>query len=106
LVPEIKAVVSRGGRTDLVEDSMVQFRAPTLLIAGGQDHPVLECNKMTLGPLDCLKEMKIVPGATHLFQEPHALERVVGFATSWFGRHRAKDSLPLASGPGFLTNAA
>ena len=83
----IRAVVSRGGRLDLAEDSFDHVRAATLLIVGGNDDVVIELNKQALARLPEPKELQIVPGATHLFEEPGALDRVAELATSWFARY-------------------
>jgi len=84
---EIAAVVSRGGRADLAGSALTQVRSPTLLIVGGFDYPVIEINAAALLRLRCEKELKIVPGATHLFEEPGALERVADLSADWFKRH-------------------
>jgi len=84
---EIGAVVSRGGRPDLAGESLGKVRAPTLLIVGGQDFPVIEMNQTALAELKCEKRLEIVPGATHLFEEPGTLEQVVDLARTWFIRH-------------------
>lgn len=83
---DIAAVVSRGGRPDLAAEALGQVRAPTLLIVGGADVEVLTLNERALQQLTCDKELQIVPGATHLFEEPGALERVVELAGDWFDR--------------------
>jgi putative phosphoribosyl transferase len=80
----ISAVVSRGGRPDLAGDQLAEVRAPTLLIVGSADTAVLELNRAALVRLTCTRELAIVPGATHLFEEPGALEQVASLATSWF----------------------
>lgn len=80
----IGAVVSRGGRPDLAESSLPHVKAPTLLIVGGKDEQVLEMNRDALGKLQGEKELSIVPGATHLFEEPGALEQVAAMAREWF----------------------
>lgn len=84
---EVAAVVSRGGRPDLALDRLGEVRAPTLLIVGGFDGPVIDMNRTALAALRCEKRLEIVPGATHLFEEPGTLDRVVGLATEWFARH-------------------
>jgi predicted phosphoribosyltransferase len=84
---EIGAVVSRGGRPDLVLDRLSQVVAPTLLIVGGDDHQLIALNRGAAGLLRCVHELEIVPGATHLFEEPGALERVGSLASTWFARH-------------------
>ena len=86
---KIGAVVSRGGRPDLVEELLPQVTAPTLLIVGGNDGPVIEMNRRAFLQLQTTKEMKIVPGASHLFEEPGALEEVARLATEWFRRYLA-----------------
>jgi putative phosphoribosyl transferase len=89
-IPEtIAAVVSRGGRPDLALRDLGRVRAPTLLIVGGADEEVLELNRIALEHLDTEKELVVVPGATHLFEETGALEEVANFATDWFSRHLA-----------------
>ena len=85
----ISAVVSRGGRPDLAGDSLVEVRAPTLLIVGGADDVVLELNRAAATRLVCPKELAVVPGATHLFEEPGALEQVASLAATWFSTHFA-----------------
>lgn len=86
---EIGAVVSRGGRPDLAAESLAQVGAPTLLIVGGADWQVLELNEQAARLLRCEQEVAVVPGATHLFEEPGALERVAELAADWFSRHLA-----------------
>jgi pimeloyl-ACP methyl ester carboxylesterase len=83
----VGALVSRGGRPDLAGQVLEAVRAPTLLIVGGQDHQVLTLNKSALARLRCSKALKIVPGATHLFTEPGALEAVMREAAGWFTAH-------------------
>jgi len=83
----IAAVVSRGGRPDLAIRQLAGVRAPTLLIVGGHDFGVIELNEKAYRVLRCEKLLKIVPGATHLFEEPGALEQVSGLAGNWFKRH-------------------
>jgi len=85
----IGAVVSRGGRPDLADDALDHVHAPTLLVVGGADEVVVELNRSALERLACEKRMEIVPGATHLFEEPGALERVAELAASWFESHLA-----------------
>ena len=85
----VSAVVSRGGRPDLAWDDLPAVKAPTLLIVGGDDEPVLSWNRDALGQLNCVKELAVVPGATHLFEEPGTLERVARLASDWFTRHFA-----------------
>jgi len=83
----IDAVVSRGGRPDLAGDALPRVQSPTLLIVGGYDEVVIRLNREALAQLRCEKELKIVPGATHLFEEPGALEAVARLAADWFSRH-------------------
>jgi dienelactone hydrolase len=89
-VPErIAAVVSRGGRPDLAGPSLPAVQAPTLLIVGGDDGPVIEMNREAYEQLVCERQMVIVPGASHLFEEPGTLEEVARLATEWFTQHLA-----------------
>jgi dienelactone hydrolase len=85
----VGAVVSRGGRPDLAGDALDRVRAPTLLIVGGDDFGVIELNDDALTRLRCTKKLEIVPGASHLFPEPGALEAVIGHAVRWFEHHLA-----------------
>ena len=82
-----RAVVSRGGRPDLASEYLPQVKTPTLLIVGGHDDVVIELNKKALHLLRCPKELVIVPGATHLFEEPGTLQEVARLAKDWFMRH-------------------
>ena len=84
---DIGAIVSRGGRPDMAGPLLGQVRAPTLLIVGGDDTGVLELNRGALAQLRCEKSLEIVPGATHLFEEPGALDQVIDLARQWFTRH-------------------
>jgi putative phosphoribosyl transferase len=79
----IKAVVSRGGRPDLAGSALSRVQAPTLLIVGGEDHPVISLNQKAMAQLRCEKRLSIVPGATHLFQERGTLEEVARRARDW-----------------------
>ena len=83
----IKAIVSRGGRPDLAMDYLPRVTAPTLLIVGGNDEPVVSLNRKAYELLPGAKEMVIVPGATHLFEEPGALEEVARLARDWFAKY-------------------
>jgi len=83
----VGAVVSRGGRPDLAGHALARVRAPTLLIVGGNDFPVIDLNRAALAQLRCEKQLVIVPGATHLFEEPGALDEVARLAREWFERH-------------------
>src|SRR6266508_4719610 len=84
---QIGAVVSRGGRPDLAAPRLGEVRAPTLLIVGGHDQLVLELNRRARARLRCTSALQVVPGATHLFEEPGALERVAALAGGWFRHH-------------------
>jgi dienelactone hydrolase len=84
---DIGAIVSRGGRPDMAGRVLGQVRAPTLLIVGGHDVGVLELNEQAFAQLQCEKSLEIVPGATHLFEEPGALDQVIDLAQQWFSRH-------------------
>lgn len=81
---EIKAVVSRGGRPDLAKACLAKVTAPTLLLMGGYDDGVIELNEQAYALLNCEKEMTIIPGATHLFEEAGTLEQVAELAARWF----------------------
>ncbi len=89
LPDRIAAVVSRGGRPDLAGDALAEVKAPTLLIVGGADRIVLDLNRMAYRELNAVKSLVTVPGATHLFEEPGALETVSELAARWFARHLA-----------------
>lgn len=86
----VAAVVSRGGRPDLAAPFLTRVTAPTLLIVGGDDGPVIEMNQEALAQLACTKELIIVPGASHLFEEPGTLEQVADHAGAWFERYLTK----------------
>jgi putative phosphoribosyl transferase len=90
----VGAVVSRGGRPELASRALGDVRAPTLLIVGGEDVPVIDMNETALRILRCEKRLEIVPGATHLFEEPGALERVAELARRWFVDHLAPAGRP------------
>jgi putative phosphoribosyl transferase len=83
----VRAVVSRGGRPDLAEGSLDSVSAPTLLIVGGRDALVIDLNKHAFARLNGPRDLQIVPGATHLFEEPGALDHVSKLAKEWFQRH-------------------
>jgi pimeloyl-ACP methyl ester carboxylesterase len=83
----IAAVVSRGGRPDLAGAALPKVKAPTLLIVGGDDVPVIGMNKEAYDQMKALRKMEIVPGASHLFEEPGALEIVARLATDWFRKY-------------------
>jgi dienelactone hydrolase len=84
LPSEVGAVVSRGGRPDLAGDALPKVQAPTLLIVGGNDDIVIELNEMARDRMKCEVNLEIVPGATHLFEEAGALEKVAKLASDWF----------------------
>jgi dienelactone hydrolase len=84
---EVKAVVSRGGRPDLAMPYLPKVKAPTLLIVGGDDEPVIGMNREAMEALSSVKMLEIVPGATHLFEEPGTLEKVAELAAGWFSRY-------------------
>ena len=86
----VAAVVSRGGRPDLAGDALERVIAPTLLIVGGNDEVVLELNRAALARLRAPARLEVIPGATHLFEEPGALEQVEELAADWFGRYLPK----------------
>lgn len=88
----VAAVVSRGGRPDLAMDYLPHVHAPTLLIVGGEDVPVISLNEGAYACLKCPKELVIVPGATHLFEEPGTLEKVAKLACDWFVRYFLPES--------------
>ena len=93
----VSAVVSRGGRPDLAGPALRRVRAPTLLVVGGDDHPVIHLNREALEQLRTEKRLVIVPGATHLFQEPGTLEQVAHLAREWFERYLAPNPAPARS---------
>jgi len=92
LADRVGAIVSRGGRPDLAGAALDSVRAPTLLIVGGVDYPVIELNRQALARLKGPKALEIVPGASHLFPEPGAIEAVVDHAARWFERYLRSDS--------------
>jgi pimeloyl-ACP methyl ester carboxylesterase len=83
----VRAIVSRGGRPDLAGAALSQVTAATLLIVGGSDFQVIELNEQAFTQLQCEKSLEIIPGATHLFEEAGALEKVAGLAARWFDRY-------------------
>ncbi len=85
--PRVSAIVSRGGRPDLAGRKLSVVTAPTLLIVGGEDREVLELNRQALASLDCEKQLAVVPGATHLFEEPGTLDEAARLAAEWFAKH-------------------
>lgn len=94
----VAAVVSRGGRPDLAAEALREVRAPTLLIVGGLDDDVLELNCEAQRLLRCESQLEVVPGATHLFEEPGTLEQVVVKAAAWFTRYVPKGSAQVERG--------
>ena len=86
----VNAVVSRGGRPDLADEDLPRVTAPTLLIVGGDDDVVIELNEQAYRRLACEKRLTIVPGASHLFEEPGTLEEVAELASDWFQQHMAE----------------
>jgi putative phosphoribosyl transferase len=92
--PRVKAVVSRGGRPDLAGWSLQRVQAPTLLVVGGEDTEVLDLNARALAALHCEKRLEVVPGATHLFEEPGTLEEAARLAAEWFARHLHSERSP------------
>ena len=83
----VGAIASRGGRPDLAGEALPRVAAPTLLIVGGKDEPVIGMNREAMAQMCAEKELEIVPGATHLFEEPGALDEVARLAARWFARH-------------------
>ncbi len=97
---EVAAVVSRGGRPDLAGPSLSRVRAPTLLIVGGYDEPVIAMNEDAMQQLSVEKRLVIVPGATHLFEEPGTLEEVARLAREWFMRYLTQPAPGALHAPG------
>jgi len=91
---DVGAVVSRGGRPDLADEALPKVQAPTLLIVGGNDDVVIELNEQARDRMHCEVKLEIVPGATHLFEEPGALEKVAKLASDWFLLHAAGSAGP------------
>jgi putative phosphoribosyl transferase len=91
LPQDVAAVVSRGGRPDLAGEALPRVKAPTLLIVGGEDHVVIELNERARAQMRCEVKLAIVPGATHLFEEPGTLEQVAELASDWFLLHATAD---------------
>jgi putative phosphoribosyl transferase len=84
---DVNAVVSRGGRPDLAGAALPKVQAPTLLIVGGEDDIVIDLNEQTRDQMRCEVKLEIIPGATHLFEEPGALEQIAKLASDWFRDH-------------------
>ena len=103
-LPEaVASIVSRGGRPDLAGSALGKVHAPTLLIVGDEDKPVITMNQKALAQLDCSeKKLVIVPGATHLFEEPGTLEKVAQLAAEWFARHFSRVEKARAEAAGKL----
>ncbi len=95
----VHAVVSRGGRPDLAHEWLARVRAPTLLIVGGDDPMVLDLNRDALGQLQCTRQLAVIPGATHLFEEPGTLDQVSGLARDWFARYLPAQDAAHAGAP-------
>lgn len=93
----VQAVVSRGGRPDLAGEALAAVRAPTLLIVGGRDETVIELNRRAMRQMSAPVTLEIVPGATHLFEEPGTLDEVIRLAIAWCGAHL---SAPAPANPG------
>ena len=83
-------MVSRGGRPDLAAEYLPEVKAPTLLLVGGSDIEVIELNREAMEQMTAVKKLIIIPGATHLFEEPGTLEEVAKFSTTWFLRYLVK----------------
>ena len=86
----VRAVVSRGGRPDLAKQSLLSVQAPTLFIVGGNDHEVITLNQQAMEKVKAVKQLSIIPGATHLFEEQGTLEEVARLASDWFVRYLKK----------------
>jgi len=84
---QVKAIVSRGGRPDLAEAALEQIKAPTLLLVGDRDYPVIDLNEQAFARMKCEKRLTLIPRATHLFEEPGTLEQVAEMAATWFDAH-------------------
>lgn len=88
---EVAAVVSRGGRPDLAAEALVLVKCPTLMLVGGNDEVVIDLNEQAKAQMSCEVQLTIVPGATHLFEEPGTLEKVADLAADWFQRYLSAD---------------
>jgi putative phosphoribosyl transferase len=97
--PSVRAIVSRGGRPDLAGPCLADVRAPTLLVVGGDDEVVLMLNRRAAAELRCPCELTVIPGASHLFEEPGALERVAADAAAWFQLHLGEPGAPTRERP-------
>lgn len=92
--PRIAAVVSRGGRPDMAGGALGRVHCPTLFLVGSHDEEVLALNRLAFDELTCAKQLSIVPGATHLFEEPGTLEEAARIAAEWFARHLNRRTIP------------
>jgi putative phosphoribosyl transferase len=92
---DVGAIVSRGGRPDLAGDALPLVQAPTLLIVGGHDDVVIDLNQQARARMHCEVKLEIIPGATHLFEEPGALQRVAQLTADWFVHHTLEKRRPL-----------
>jgi len=90
---QIATVVSRGGRPDLAKEALDKVQAPTLLIVGGEDEAVLQLNRRAMQQMICIKKLNVIPGATHLFEEPGKLELVADAASNWFLKYMLRSKL-------------
>jgi dienelactone hydrolase len=104
--PQVRAVVSRGGRPDLAHDALPLVRAPTLLIVGGLDDVVIGLNQRAAARLRCEHRIEIVPGATHLFEETGKLDAVAHLAREWFRRHLQGPQMPTAEAAAAAAHSA
>ncbi|HEY8270931.1 MAG TPA: dienelactone hydrolase family protein [Pseudobdellovibrionaceae bacterium] len=95
----IFSVVSRGGRPDLAGAKLSHVQAPTLLIVGGEDTIVIDLNKQAYSHLNCKKKLEIIPGATHLFEEPGTLGQVANLASNWFTKYLEAQEIPIIPNP-------
>ena len=93
-LPSVAAIVSRGGRPDLAGPALSSVAAPTLLIVGERDYPVIQMNRDAMARMRAPVSLEIVPGATHLFEEPGTLDRIAVLAADWFERHLAQATIP------------
>jgi putative phosphoribosyl transferase len=94
LPDDVDAIVSRGGRPDLAGDALPKVKAPTLLIVGGEDDVVIELNEQASRQMHCEAKLEIIPGATHLFEEPGALKGVAALASDWFTNNIGTKRMP------------
>jgi putative phosphoribosyl transferase len=97
---EVGAIVLRGARTDLGDSAATRIHCPTLILVGGNDEAIQELNSKTMRLLRCEKKLVIIPGASHLFEEPGTLEQVANEATDWFERHLSSPALRSVQTPG------